>query len=215
LADEKPIASAHPAVSADIGTFDQILYWIYTSTDEFDLPTFRAALPEGVRNSDDDEVRCSPQEGQSGSYHAFLGWQIAEDELTLTVDYHVGGMDPASDETEPYAEGLLRWLAQFFSTPAVTAHVHVRLRYATAGTESKIPFALTVPLPYHADLYGVALALKEKPNGAMSVRLTRGQSYLYAEVVGERTIHLNRATPLDDVAAFREVLSAFVEEKRA
>jgi hypothetical protein len=215
LADEKrttPIAATMPS---DVGTFDQVLYWIFASTDDFDLPTFRAALPENVRSSDDDEVLCAPRDGVRGPYHAFLGWQISKDDLTLTVDYREGGMEVAPDETGPYAEDLFRWIARFFREPTVTAHVHVRLRYPAARTSSRIPLELTIAPAYDAEVYGVALALKEKPSGAVSVRLTHGQSYWYAEVVGERAIPLNRATPLDDVRAYRDVLSAFVEEKPA
>jgi hypothetical protein len=215
LADDKPTISTDGATPSDVGSFDQVLYWILTSTDDFDLPTFRAALPENVRNSDDDEVLCAPRDGGRGPYHAFLAWRIVKDDLTLTVDYHEGGMDVAAGETEPYAEDLLPWLARFFSSPTVTAHVHVRLRYTTAKTVSRVPLALTIPPPFDAELYGVALALKEKPSGAISVRLTHGQSYWYAEVVGERVISLSRATPLDDVWSYRQVLSAFVEEKPA
>jgi hypothetical protein len=210
LADQNTTTTLTPvAVSA----FDQIIYWLFTSADEFDLPSFRAALPDGLRASDDTEVRCSSREGAQGPYHAYLGWQITGDALTLTLDYHSGGIEVARDETEPFAEDLMRWLAQYFSTSAVIAHAHVRIRYETAKTTSRLPLALTSTPPYDAELYGVALQLKERPNGALSVRLTRGQSYWYAEVVAEREIVLNQATPLDDVGAFRDVLSAFLEER--
>ncbi|MBV9494775.1 MAG: hypothetical protein JOZ54_11065 [Acidobacteria bacterium] len=211
MADGKTPATApdHPDT---VGPFDQILYWINTSVDDFDVPAFQLALPSGVKQRDSAVVSLASRDGVAGKYHAFFAWAVSSEDVALTIDYHDGPMDHAADEKEPYAEELMRWLARFFNTDSVTAHAHVRLRYSTATHATKMPLALAAEAPADAELYGVALRLRTKPHGATSVRLTRGQSHWYAEVIGERPVVFANSTPMDDVSVFREVLSLFVEE---
>lgn len=210
LAEETPTTA--PGLADDLRPFDQILYWINTSVDDFDVPAFRDALPSAVKQRDRAVVSVAPRDGAGGKYHAFFAWTISSDDVTLTLDYHDGPMAHAAGEHEPYAEELMQWLAQFFNTESVIAHAHVRLRYSTATHGTKMPLALSTDVPSDAELYGVALRLRTKPHGATSVRLTRGQSHWYAEVIGERAIALTNSTPVGDVSVFREVLSLFVEE---
>ncbi|HET8798025.1 MAG TPA: hypothetical protein VFO89_10070, partial [Thermoanaerobaculia bacterium] len=176
MADEETPATA-PELTDEVGAFDQVLYWINTSVDDFDVPAFRQAVPSGVRHRDSAIVSVAPREGARGRYHAFLGWTIGPDDVTLTIDYHDGSGEPAPDEQEPYAEDLMAWLGQFFSTDSVLAHAHVRLRYSTATHVTRMALALAEQAPAGAELYGIALRLREKPQGATSVRLTRGQSH--------------------------------------
>jgi hypothetical protein len=210
LAEDTPTTA--PELPGDIGSFDQILYWIKPSVDDFDVPAFRQALPSAVRERDRAVVSLAPRAGTEGRYHAFFAWVIGPEDVMLRIDYHYGPMEEAVDEHEPYAEELMQWLAQFFNTDSVTAHAHVRLRYSTATHTSKMPLILATEAPTEAELYGVALRLRAKPNGATSVRLTRGQSHWYAEVIGERPVPFAEFTPMDDVIAFREVLAMFVVE---
>jgi len=195
-----------------VGLFDQILYWISASTDDFDLPTFRRALPPNVSQLNDAEVWFAPRHGASGAYHASLTWLVTGDEVVLTLDYHEGPTPHADDEKEPYAEDVISWLGQFFATDSVTTHAHVRVRYSTATHTTTMPLKLSVELPCEAELFGVALRLRSQPSGATSVRLTRGQSDWYAEVVGERMLAFKETTPLHDVAVFRDVLALFLQE---
>jgi hypothetical protein len=214
LADEDTTLIAPEHTSDVVRTFDQILYWVNASVDDFDVPAFRAALPAGVRPRDNAAVSVAPRDGNQGTYHAFLAWTLGAEDVTLTIDYHDGPMAHAEDEHEPYAEELMSWLGQFFSTDSVTAHAHVRLRYSTATHRTKMPLSLSVEVPGEAELYGIALRLRAKPSGATSVRLTRGQSHLYTEVIGERTVSFAHFTPAEDVGVFRDVLAMFIEESR-
>jgi hypothetical protein len=193
--------------------FEEVLYWIYTSTDDFDLPRFRAALPRLVSRLNEAEVTVAPREGELGGYHASLSWNISADDVRLTLEFHAGGAPHGTDETEPYAEELIAWLGQFFGTDNVRAHLHVRLKFSTSTHVSTVPFALSTIAPFDAEVYGVALRLKGTANGVTSVRLTRGQSHWYAEVLSERIIVFRLATPFDDVMASSAVLSAFLKGK--
>lgn len=208
LADEN---TTTPAPVPSAGLFDQILYWVNAPTDDFDLPSFRAAVPPQLSDLDDAELWFAPRAGERGEYHAVLLWTVTDDEVALTIDFHHGPMPHATDEREPYAEDVFSWLGRFFATDTITAHAHVRVRYSTATYATKMPLRLSTDAPYEAELFGVALRLRSQPNGATSVRLTRGQSDWYAEVVGERTLEFARSTPLIDVAAYREVLSLFLD----
>lgn len=211
LADENTLSVPVPPS----GLFDQILYWINVSTDDFDLHAFRAAVPPKLNQLNDGEIWFAPRDGVRGQYHAALTWLVSSDEVELRIEYHDGSMPHANDEREPYAEDLMRWLGRFFTTDSVTAHAHVRVRYSTATHATKMPLKLSVDAPFDAELFGVALRLRSQPNGATSVRLTRGQSDWYAEVVGERSVEFERSTPLRDVAAFRDVLTLFLEGDNA
>jgi len=208
LADENTTTSVPVPPPA---LFDQILYWINALTDDFDLPSFRSAIPPRIDELNDGELWFPPRDGTRGKYHAALTWVVSAEEVALTIDYHHGPMPHANDEREPYAEDLMRWLGRFFATGKVMAHAHVRVRYSTATHATKMPMKLSTDAPFDAELFGVALRLRSQPHGATSVRLTRGQSEWYAEVVGERTVEFERSTPLDDVAAFRDVLALFLE----
>ena len=205
--------------------FEQIIYWITANRDEFDVPRFRDSLPDAVRDRDDVTVLIASEIELEGQYHALFGWTIGNEEVDLNVEYYAGPLpeirgeaadaasDPSkSDRDGPPAEHLMGWLGQFFATENVTAHAHARYRYPGQSRAATFDLALMAEPPHGAKLYGVALQLPTKPDGVVSVRLTRGKSDWYAELIGEREISFRDFSPIDEGNRLQAFLGSFLRE---
>jgi hypothetical protein len=205
--------------------FEQIIYWITANRDDFDVPLFRASLPDPVRDRDDVAMLIASETELEGQFHALFGWTIGNEEIDLNVEYYAGplpevagepnsaGSDiSTSDRDGPPAEDLMRWLGQFFATDTVTSHAHARYRYPAESREATFDLALTTESPYGAKLYGVALQLPTKPDGVVSVRFTRGKSDWYAELIGEREITFRDFSPINEGNVLQAFLSSFLRE---
>jgi hypothetical protein len=75
--------------------------------------------------------------------------------------------------------------------------------------------ALTSALPAEAELYGVALRLRNTPDGITSVRLTRGLSDWYVEITYDRELRFADFEPINDAATLLPTLALFLTEKRS
>ena len=192
--------------------FEQILYWITFSRDDFDLPKFLDALPFSPDQVDEGAASVAPRDPSVGSYHATMRWRVTADEVRFQFVYHAGPLPHAGEEHEPYAENLMQWLGQFYGSEATTGHAHARLRFSTGARAATFPLSLKAEVPYDGELYGVALRLRSRPQGVSSVRLTRGRSDWYAEVVGERPIVFKDFDPVSDVTEYQVVLNSFLKE---
>ena len=186
--------------------------------DDFDVSRFRSELPEAVRERDDLAVLIASEDNTAGSYHALLGWTITNEEISLNIEYRSGSLDttegePLGEEVKgPPAEALMLWLGQFFATDSIVAHAHARFRFAANSRDTTFNFALAGELPHSARLYGLALQLPTKPDGIVSVRLTRGQSDWYAEIVGEREVVFGEFSPLTESESIGRFLDLFLKE---
>lgn len=206
--------------------FEQIIYWITVSRDEFDVPKFRASVPSLVRDRDDVMVQIASEKNTVGPYHALFGWTIGDEEVDLNIEYYAGplvevsGEPPASDTNDkdadgPPAESLMLWLGQFFATETVSSHAHARYRYPAPLREATFDLSLAKEAPHGARLYGVALQLPSKPGGVVSVRITRGSSDWYAELIADRDITFRGFSPLAESNALETFLSSFLRETQS
>lgn len=202
--------------------FEQLIYWITVNRDDFDVPRFRASLPSAVRERDDLEVLIGTK--QTGNqYHALFGWTIGDEEVDLNIEYYAGPLrelegeshetSDASDANGPPAEELMLWLGQFFTTETVTSHAHVRYRYPADSREATFELNLPNEAPLGAKLYGVALQLPTRPDGVVSVRLTRGGSDWYAELIGDRDLTFRTFSAIEEANALQAFLTKFLREK--
>jgi hypothetical protein len=196
--------------------FEQAIYWITVSRDDFDVSRFREALPGSVGQRDDVTVRIASNEHVG--YHAFFGWTVTDEDITFSIEYNKGQLAHDGEENSigpkedgPPAEDLMRWLGQFFTTTSVTAHAHLRYRYSVENRQSTFPLSLATEPPCGAELYGVALRLSKKPDGVVSVRLTRSQSDWYAELICDRQVRFIDFSPLADAQQLLVLLGQFLE----
>lgn len=192
--------------------FDEMLYWVSATSSTFDLPRFRSSLPKAVSDLDDSSVLVSSEDENGGRYHVFFAWVISGDTFKFNIEYHNGARKRAVDEREPYAEDFMRWLGQFFSDKRVKCHMHTRFEFPLSKRQSIFPLTLTTELPDGVELYGVAMRLPSSPSGAASVKITRGRSNWYTEVVSDRHISFDEFSLDDDALESLTVLSTFLRE---
>jgi hypothetical protein len=220
-ATRRDVANEEPKAAR----FEQVIYWITANRDDFDVPRFKASLPSAVRNRDDLAVLIGSKDEAETPYHALFGWTISDEEIDLNIEYYAGplrhldGDSPHGDDTPdrdvdgPPAEELMRWLGEFFTVETVTAHAHVRYRYPAESREATFELKLATNAPLGAKLYGVALHLPTKPDGVVSVRLTRGGSDWYAELIGDRDLTFRNFSPIEETDALQTFITAFIREK--
>jgi len=210
---------------------ERLQYWLLTTRDNFDVGRFRESLPTVLRDSDGTSVVIESA-NEPFPYNAMFAWAIFEDEVELTVDYHTSGPDShASDErhdtqTEsldaheegpedlPCPEHLMSWLGGFFGSNSAPAHGHARYKYAGERKQAKFEMSLASELPPDTELYGVALRLRNAPNGITSVRVTRGLSDWYVEVIYDRDVVFAELDPIADAASLLPILDDFLTEKQ-
>lgn len=196
-------------------TFERMSYWVSTDREAFDVELFRSRLPESVRASDDDSVAAAPKDEQNGEYNVRLYWKITEADIRLRLDYHWGATTHGINETEPFAEDFMRWLGQFFHSKNVPFHIHAYFEHLLSELQSTFPMKMATDLPGGATLTGVSLTMPSGFAGASSVKITRGRSRWYTEVVSDREVTLADSTPTGEAALSRSALSVFLKEVRS
>ena len=208
-------------VSQQATPLEQIIYWVVANRDDFDVPKFRSALPKPFREKDDLDVFVASEGESEPRYHALFGWTITEEEVSLNIEYTVAppppGLDEEKDDSEtdgPPAEGLMPWLGQFFATESITSHAHARFRFPVDSRQTTFELSLAGEAPHDARLYGVALQLPTRPDGVVSVRLTRGGSDWYAELISDREVVFRDFSVSDESQRLASFLSSFLKETR-
>jgi hypothetical protein len=208
---------------------ERLQYWLLTTRDDFDVARFREALPAVLRQSDSTSVLIESAD-EPFPYGAMFAWAIFGDEVELTIDYQLNPIgheiddgdrddtDTAETEDEgedslPCPEHLMSWIGNFFGSNSASSHGHARYRYPGDQKQATFEMSLASELPTDAELYGVALRLRNSPNGITSVRLTRGLSDWYIEIIYDREIVFAEFTPLDDAASLLPTLEQFLREK--
>lgn len=194
---------------SSFGPFDEALYWMSATREEFDVPRLAAEFASSSFE-EDKVVLCAPRDGEAGSYWATLHWSVTDERTYLNIEYRWGPLPHAHDEREPFAEGLMAWLGQFFSAPTFPCHAHLRCQFPGSSRETTFPLELTSPAPSDVELYGVALRMKRPVNGVRVVRLSRSSESWYAEAIAEREVQFGSFSPIDDATAATTVLDRFL-----
>jgi hypothetical protein len=217
--ETKPMKAGPGSSSAKVAPaqFEEMLYWLSSTRSEFDLVRFRSHLPASVRELDDSGVSLSSKDESPHGFHVVFTWKVTTEAVLFSVEYHIGELDfsgaPIGDEGAPYAEDFMVWLGQFFSADRVKSHVHARFEYPLGERESTFSFTLSSPLPGQAEVNGISLKLPANPQGASSVRMTRGETRWYTEVVSEREISFKDFSPNADAALSLITLGIFLGDR--
>jgi hypothetical protein len=199
--------------------FDTASYWVSAGLSAFDIPNFRSRLPKTVKDLDEAAVMVSPRDTKRHRYYVIFSWSVTATRVTLTIGYHSGTIAHADSEVyddsaaPPSAEDFMVWLGQFFRVNVVECHIHTFFEYPLRTRKNTFPFTLTKRLPYGATLYGVAVRLKTEPNGASSVRITKGLKRWYASVESDRRISFADFSPYADADGSMAVLGRFLGER--
>jgi hypothetical protein len=193
----------------------RVRYWLYATRDDFDLERFLAATPALNSEQPDLFLFFSPRDGKNGKYHVRLEWEVRARRIELRIEYINRPMRREADEKEPYAEDFMRWLGGFFKTDTAPCHMHVHFRYGAGERDSTFPLQLRAAAPSEAILTGVSLRLPNAPEGIQAVRLTRGTSRWYGEMIGEGSIRFDDYSLNANVSAAGAVLSHFLKEIRS
>jgi len=140
-------ASSPRSIERFAGTgLDGIQYWIWVTTEKFDLEKFRAELKPLAKDSDSLRTVVAPRDPKTGDYHVFVNWHHEKNEITLAIDYSVGPKEHEKDEHEPYAEQFMEWIGRFFKYETAQGHIHARFEYLLEARQSKFPLPLKTAL---------------------------------------------------------------------
>ena len=211
MPEETTTVSESPS-TAVAGEFGEILYWVSVPLSDFDLASFRSGLPSSVSQLDDSTVTVNSKEENGGRYHVLFSWKVTSEDVRFRIEYHGSPGKRVGEEREPYAEDLMRWLGTFFSVSNIKCHVHARLEYPLDKRQTTFPLKLSTELPAGATMNGISLTLRANSQGASSVKMTRGKSHWYAEVVADRTLNFSDFSPYADETAASAVLGIFLGE---
>ena len=200
---------ADGAARIELPRFDELIYWVDAPNVEFDADAFRKSMPP---EDAEEFVTVAPRDGTSGPYSILCAWAPTNDGLSFRVTYFGVGWPHDADEHEPFAEQFMSWFGQFFKTPRVACHLHARFTFDGATRHNMFPLEMSEALPWGATLNGVSLVLPSNPQGAESIKMTRGESEWYVEVVASREIEFTDFTPHSDLQVSLTVVNMFLAE---
>ena len=200
------------------GTFcDYIFYRLKVSRKEFDLDAFAKAVggAEYVKEKEIGVVRCAPA-NESSDFYLRVSWRVDSDEFALLIDVNRGRKKPAPDEKAPWAEDFMPWVAKFFASKTLLAHIHAEFKYP-ATRQSRFPLPLTVaigPPDSEAVIDGISFRLGSKPQGVDKIWMTQEEDGISIFLTADRPINLETFAMRKDIDALTEVLDTVVDEKK-
>lgn len=201
--------------------FVYVYYVLAPSPDKFDLQRFDDYFRTTFGNKESyviarHEVSAAPRDERNGPYHVRLSWDVREKGVDFQIEYRPGPRKHEGDETEPFAEEFMAWFGTFFNYNTAHAHVHARFRYPLETHQSRFPLPLRMTdFPHEAELDGIALTFPGRPEGVVSVRMNKGKSEWFAEVIAERRVKFDEFSPFHDAEVMSSILRTILPEKQS
>jgi hypothetical protein len=130
----------------------------------------------------------------------------------LTIEFWDGARKAATDQTEPFAESIMRWIGLFTSDPILRAATVARFRkpHDTWRSRFNLPFKVQMAKA-EVVIDGVSLILPRNTFRASSGFLGTTKSGLIASVQLSRDVDLATFNIGSEVASFNEALKMFME----
>jgi hypothetical protein len=131
------------------------------------------------------------------------------------VYYAEGGIRPASDETEPYAESIMPWLGQFFKSPKSDVNVHAWFDKPDDRWRGRfnLPFKVTMSkLDTEVVINGISMSLEDSNTGAYEGTLKKESGKLSTSVKLNRKVEFAGFRLRDEIKLFNEITKLWIEE---
>lgn len=187
----------------------EMSYRITTAPDIFDVARFAEAIGKATQSGAWKTVTLQPEQLD---YHLHVRWNIVDEKtIRLQVDVHTFELESGSGEIGE--SDFFHWVAKFFATATVNAHLHVEFEYPTTVVRSKI-FALPMQVPagdLQATVDGFSLAFPSEPEGVDAVWFRQVKEKLTTQVWGDRRLDFAQHDPHQDVDAFASVIRNVLE----
>ena len=212
------------AVTTGRGVFAEaycelLLYICYLKPEEFRVTDFLDAVGPGAADAPFGRVTCAPDDPQS-RYHLHVSWRKPDTgEFTLRVEFIEGAAKKDPAEHEPFAEGFLRWLNQFFVAEGLRrVHTHADFEYP-----SKVRSVQFFPLPMKTaiaaskveiEIDGISFTITEPINGVEKLWLTQRKEELAVRLVAERQIDFLTFNPAQELAKLSEAIDRILGKEQ-
>lgn len=156
--------------------------------DKFERDRFAETVSkQGFPDSRTGSSVCFSELGKDGDYHIHFWWSIDEEDVTLIVRYHKGGMTGPPGDAEPYAEQFMGWLGHFFQYHEAHCHVTADFSFPLKSRRSRFPLPVKVPIAqdFETEIDGVSVRLPSRPEGMHLVRLTQDEKKVFINLHGQ------------------------------
>jgi len=170
----------------------RLSYTFKVATSKFDLEALKSAV-----KADENAKRgfhvVNTQDSEIADYHVHFEWGVRNklDEVKLELDYVATPVKPKSEDREPFAENVMRWLGQFFKHEDANARVHSDFEFdAKTAVLSWFPLPLRTKITQVGDaiLDGVAVALPSQPDCVSRFFLSEIKDTLFVGIESERRV---------------------------
>lgn len=180
----------------------------------FPLATFNArkfARLTGLRIGDR-WTSVLASKDQSSGYHVHCSGVIESKHVNMTVAYWDGTAKAAEDDSEPFAESMMRWLGSFVMEPSARAFVLARFEKPAETWRARfnLPFKVTMG---HTEVVidGVSLDLPGNPFRVLSGWLSKTDTDVVASVQSVRSIEFGTFEIGKEVVFFNDAIKMLVE----
>lgn len=151
---------------------------------------------------------------RTSRYHVhFKGEREPKSErVHFKIDYFDRAHKTAKDETEPFAESVMKWLGQFVREPISRAVADVQFNKSNDKWKSRfnLPFRVTMA-DREVTIDGVSLDLPKNDFRALEAFVARSDKELYASVRLIRTVEFEKFNIAEEIAYFNEAIKIFME----
>lgn len=203
----------------ELSGFTHGYYLISATTDKFDFEHFASSLTK-LGHSDaigKDIAFFGAEDVDLSPYYVVASWFTDENDINFRIEYALGVMPRAKGELGPHAEHFMEWFGQFFKYNTAQSHMHAYFEHTLKTRQSRYPLPIKTSLPGDTEpfeIFGITLRIPSKPSGVTSLRLTKGKTHWFTEVIANRRIAFRGFALNDDASALAAVVETFLEGKQ-
>jgi hypothetical protein len=202
--------------------FDSIGYEFGVSVDKFDVDAFskvfESRLKEPRMPGVELEAVLSTKDPKTSDYHVHLHWKLTKhlSQVKLRVAY-IGNANKAEEgESEPFAEGAMKWLGGFFRAKDAPAHIHAAFEYPANKWKSVIPLPIRIPIGSESsnevEVDGMSLNIKKGATGMDQAWLISREEITRVLLYGDKTVEFSNFDILKQAQMFSDYAKTFVRE---
>jgi hypothetical protein len=201
---------------------ERVDYELSVSFDKFNFKEFTAtaSLFSGMPlEKDSGGLRSvvTTRDQEHTDYHVHLSCRWRKQMFRASLGYVEGALKPDPSATEPFAEDVMAWLGRFFNNGQVSADVDAKFYYPRKNLRLLLPMPMRIPvisrhevLP-EVEVFGMAVNLPTKPEGAYEVYTTLLSDAILLSVTAERTVKFAEFDLRRDLTALSSVSKVFLE----
>jgi hypothetical protein len=198
---------------------DSMEYTLTCPPDKFKLEEFKKDIAQrgaGPQEVDDEGTLYTvlpTRNFATTDYHVHFSCRWERGSFRASLEYIRGTEKPETHEKGPFAEELMEWLGQFFTSERVTAEVEGTFTYSRKKCEPTLPIPMRLRLSsvHEVEIFSVSVGLFNKPEGVYRAYVGAHDD-LVVVVSAQRRVHFKEFDVHRDTLSLSTVAKMFARD---